>query len=83
MKKYTTNELVNLLTSAINVGDQNLINMYAYELTTRLYVPNEKYTFEETLEGFGFRKIENQIEGQITLEEYMEGLENERSRKRS
>ena len=72
MKNKTTVELVTLLTEAINVGNQELINMYAYELTTRLYVPKTGYTFEEILEGFGYRKIEKD-DKQITIEEYMRG----------
>lgn len=70
MKNKTTVELVTLLTEAINVGNQELINMYAYELATRLYVPNTGYTFEEILEGFGYRKVEKDS-NQISIEEYM------------
>ena len=72
MEKKKTYELVSLLTEAINMGNQELINMYAYELATRLYVPNTGYTFEEILDGFGYRKIEKD-DKQITIEEYMRG----------
>lgn len=70
MKTTPTHELIVKLTEAMKTGNQNLINMCAQELATRLYVPNEKYTFEQTLEGFGYRKIE-QDPRQISIEEYM------------
>lgn len=79
--KKTTAEIVELLTGAINIQNQELINIYAYELATRLYVPNRNYTFEDILTGFGYSEInENK---QITIDEYMEGLEDECCRKRN
>lgn len=69
MKDKTTKELIMLLTGAMKTQNQDLINMCAYELTTRLYVPNDTYTFEDTLEGFGYKNLQNQI----TIEEYMRG----------
>lgn len=70
MKDKTTIELVTLLTTAMDEQNQTLINMYAYELTTRLYVPKTGYTFEEILEGFGYREI-IEDDKQISIEEYM------------
>lgn len=70
MKDKTTVELVTLLTNAINEQNQTLVNMYAYELTARLYVPGKGYSFDDILVGFGYREIvEN--DKQITIEEYM------------
>lgn len=66
----TTLELITLLTKAINMQNQDLINIYALELTKRLYMPNETYTFEETLAGFGYKQDDSR---QITIEEYMRG----------
>lgn len=71
MKNKTTMELIVQLTSAMNMQNQELINLYALEITKRLYVPNDAYTFEQTLEGFGYRTIEKQDPRQITIEEYM------------
>lgn len=70
MLNKTNSELVTLLTQAISIGNQDLINMYSYELTTRLFVPETGITFEELLYGFGYRKIENNP-NQISIEEYM------------
>lgn len=68
MSSKETYELVNLLTGAMKIGNQDLINIYAKELATKLYVPNENYTFQEVLEGFGYKEDDSR---QITIEEYM------------
>jgi len=73
MINKTTEELVLALMEARKIGSQQLINLWSYELATRLFVPNNQYTFEETLEGFGYRKIEKVDPNQITIEEYMRG----------
>ena len=70
MKQLKTFEIIEHLTQAMKTQDQRLINMYAYELATRLYVPNTGHTFEELLDGFGYRNIEKDPK-QITIEEYM------------
>lgn len=69
----TNLELITLLTEAINMQNQPLINTYACELAKRLYIPGRGITFEELMEGFGYRKIEKVDPNQITIEEYMRG----------
>lgn len=69
----TNLELITLLTEAISLQNQSLINTYAYELAKRLYVPGCDISFEELMEGFGYRKIEKVDHNQITIEEYMRG----------
>lgn len=69
----TNEELISLLTKAINVQNQTLINIYACELAKRLYVPGIDISFEQLMEGFGYRKIEKVDPNQITIEEYMRG----------
>jgi len=66
-------ELITLLTEAINMQNQPLINKYACELAKRLYVPGYDLSFEKLMEGFGYRKIEKVDPNQITIEEYMRG----------
>lgn len=66
-------EIITLLTEAISLQNQTLINTYACELAKRLYVPEANMTFEELMEGFGYRKIEKPDEKQITIEEYIRG----------
>ena len=77
MKDKTTIELVNLLTKAINEGNQLLVNEYALQLTARLYVPKKGYSFDDILYGFGYREIEKQDDKQITIDEYMRSRKND------
>ena len=82
MKTISTIRLLELLDKARNENNQELINLYAYELTTRVYVPNPNYTFEDVLYNFGYKmKLKNMIEveqdKQISIEEYMRGRKNE------
>lgn len=80
----TNIEIITLLTEAISLQNQSLINTYACELAKRLYVPGRGITFEELMEGFGYREIEKVDPNQITIEEYLKEVEkNERSRKRN
>lgn len=72
MKVLKTFEIIEQLTKAMRENNQRLINLYAYELATRLYVPGTKTTFEEILVGFGYQEIE-QDPRQISIEEYMRG----------
>lgn len=78
MINKTTEEIVLALMEARKQGSQQLINTWAYELAVRLFIPNNQYTFEETLEGFGYKKIERVNDKQISIEEYMRSRKNDR-----
>lgn len=69
MKDKQTYLLIMQLLEAMKTQNQELINVCAYQLTTKLYVKNNTYTFQETLEGFGYREIVD--DRQISIEEYM------------
>ena len=56
LKTMSTVDLINLI---CNIKDQLLINKIAYELTCRIYVPNQEKTFEEMLYSFGYVKEVN------------------------
>lgn len=72
-----------MLTKATKEKNQDSINMYAYELTTRVYVPNSEYTFEDMLMNFGYKIKEKEIKNQISIDECMkENEKNECRRKR-
>lgn len=71
-----THEIINLLTKAVNTKNQELINIYAYELATRLYVPGVGMNFDDLCEGFGYRKTDKINPNQISMEEYMKEVEN-------
>lgn len=71
MNEIPTCDLVNLLEKSIKIGEQALINKYAYELTCRLYVPYSWCTFEQMLESFGYKEINKYDSKQISIEEYV------------
>lgn len=54
LKTVSTIELVRLINEASNKGEQNLVNIIAYELAYRIWVPNKETTFEEMLKSFGY-----------------------------
>lgn len=58
LKTIPTVKLVKLISDASNKGEQDLVNIIAYELTCRIWVPNEETTFEEMLKNFGYIKPE-------------------------
>ena len=59
LKTTPTMQLVQIL---CETQDQGTINLVAYELACRIYVPyNNAETFEELLTKFGYRKEESQV----------------------
>lgn len=57
IKTLPTIDLVHILCQAT---DQGVINIIAYELACRIYVPSvSEKSFEEMLENFGYRGIKN------------------------
>lgn len=76
MERKTTLELITLLTSAISEQNQALINIYAQQLATRLYVPGKGYSFDDVLVGFGYKEIVKD-DRQISIDEYMRGRKHE------
>lgn len=55
--------LINFLSEAYKNGEQGLVNIYAYELTTRIWVPNEETSFTDMLKEFGYKRIEEKSNG--------------------
>ena len=55
--------LINLLSEAYKNEEQGLVNIYAYELTTRIWVPNEETSFTDMLKEFGYKRIEEKSNG--------------------
>lgn len=53
-----TVELLDELDKATKAGDQDLINVYAYELTCRTWIPNDKMSFIDMLKDLGYVKHE-------------------------
>lgn len=55
--------LINFLSEAYKNGEQGLVNIYAYELTTRIWVPNEETSFTDMLKELGYKRIEEKSNG--------------------
>lgn len=55
--------LINFLSEAYKNGEQGLVNIYAYELTTRIWVPNKETSFTDMLKEFGYKRIEEKSNG--------------------
>ena len=63
LKTTPTCVLINFLFEAYENKEQGLVNIYAYELTTRIWVPNEEISFTDMLKEFGYKKIEEKSNG--------------------
>ena len=63
LKTTPTCVLINSLFEAYENEEQGLVNIYAYELTTRIWVPNEKTSFTDMLKEFGYKRIEEKSNG--------------------
>lgn len=48
--------LINELIKADNENNQKIVNIIAYELAYRIYIPNDEITFEKLLYDFGYKK---------------------------
>ena len=53
-----TVQLMNILKQAEIMGEQDMVNIIAYELTCRLYVPYSGADFDSILGTFGFKQKE-------------------------
>ena len=58
IKTTPTNKLIDILDIAIQNEEQDLVNIIAYEIATRLWVPNDKITLEQMATSFGFKEQE-------------------------
>lgn len=63
LKTTPTCVLINFLSEAYKNGEQGLVNIYAYELTTRIWVPNKETSFTDMLKEFGYKRIEEKSNG--------------------
>ncbi len=59
IKTTPTNKLIDILDIAIQNEEQDLVNIIAYEIATRLWVPNDKITLEQMAISFGFKEKED------------------------
>ena len=55
MESIPTHTLIKLLSNAYDSEDQNLINIYAYELARRSYGKSNKMSFFDLMKDFGYK----------------------------
>lgn len=63
LKTTPTCVLINFLSEAYKNEEQGLVNIYAYELTTRIWIPNKETSFTDMLKEFGYKRIEEKSNG--------------------
>ena len=60
MKQYSIKELMLLLKNAtLNEEDQEVINFYALELASKIYVPKCGQSYEDLLNTLGYKDVRN------------------------
>lgn len=55
LRTTSTIELVEKLTKNIERKNQSMVNLIAYELTTRIYIPASEMSFDDILYSFGYQ----------------------------
>ena len=60
LRTIPTITLIHELSKADKEDNQQIMNICAFELARRIYVPNDKITFESILDDLGYKKIEYQ-----------------------
>lgn len=58
LRATPTVQLIDILKQAENIGEQGMVNIIAYELTCRIYVPYSGADFDSILGTFGFKQKE-------------------------
>ena len=56
-EKTPTVTLIDILSKASENNEQNLVNICAYELVSRIWVPNPEKSFTEMLKEFGYIEL--------------------------
>lgn len=61
LKTTPTYMLISVLDQAVQNQEQDIINLVAWELANRIWIPNDKITLEEMAIEFGYVKT-NELE---------------------
>ena len=69
LKKTPTVTLINYLSESLEKGEQRIANIFAYEIATRIYVPNNSngITFDKLLSDFGYKSLEEDKSKKLKL----------------
>lgn len=60
LRTTPTIQLINDISEWEKQGNQAMVNILAYELACRIYVPNDKISFENMLADFGYKRLEKE-----------------------
>lgn len=60
LRTIPTITLIQELSKAIEEDNQQVVNICAFEIAYRIYVPNDKITFESILNDLGYKQIGRQ-----------------------
>ena len=58
IRTIPTVQLINAIGMFEQEGNQSMVNLIAKELAFRIWVPNERITFDELAAEFGYKSIE-------------------------
>ena len=67
LKTTPTYQLINILNLAEQASQQDLVNIVACELASRIWVPNDEVTFEQMATEFGYVKPEEPVQKKLKL----------------
>ena len=65
LKTTPTVRLIDIITKAEQDGDQDLVNIIAWELAFRIYVPNPEKSIGELAQEFGYKEPEAKTLGKV------------------
>lgn len=67
LRTTPTIQLINDISEWEKQGNQAMVNILAYELACRIYVPNDNISFENMLADFGYKRLEEEKRQQKKL----------------
>ena len=67
LRTTPTIQLINGISEWEKQGNQAMVNILAYELACRIYIPNDNISFENMLADFGYKKLDKEKRQQKKL----------------
>ena len=69
LRTTPTIQLINGISKWGKQGNQAMVNILAYELACRIYIPNDNISFENKLADFGYKRLDKEKRQQKKLVE--------------
>lgn len=60
LRTTSTIQLINGISEWEKQGNQAMVNILVYELTCRIYIPNDNISFENMLADFGYKRLDKE-----------------------